>query len=244
MADQIEEYAQTNFEALEGPLDIRVPFPDPCERARSFIEFVFGTEPPRTTAEILRLLKPDFWAGKWQMALTSSFIDEREVLRWTAIEIESMAQVIDALFWNGSIWAKARDLGWTITIDAQTDQRGVDIGMERRNFPIGLIEAHRENKTIKLKFQTAPQYYPTYPYMCDGVRVTNRREHLIRVIAHELVHVVRVMTCPTGGMYDANFTALNRWVYGLNDHWDRAIPNAVQVYDVDADDEYVVDDDE
>ena len=76
-----------------------------------------------------------------------------------------------------------------------------------------------------------PAYYPAYPTESDGVTVNSWREHLCHIVAHELVHIVKVVFCPgaPAAMYSPNlasfhslcqrlpaidFMRLNYWVYG------------------------------
>ena len=152
-------------------------------------------------------------------------------------KIRDVVRLIDRVFWGRTLGPKYRSRGWRLLFFVQNHPQ--PIGMRRRDYPIAQVAVYTATKVVKLTagatrdtsivprtVQTHPSYYPWYPHVCDGVRVRDWKEHLCHILAHEMIHVLRAAFCaPTASMYPAEFTAMNRWVYGHTTHLDADAPD-------------------
>ena len=139
----------------------------------------------------------------------------------TIAHIISLINLIDKEFWSSTLVSKSQKRGWRLS--ARVQNHSVHLGeMRRADYPLANVTVHRQNKTVEITAQTHLSYYPRYPHRCDGVKVANWKQHLAHVIAHELVHVARIVFCAREGnnMYPQSFDDLNSWVYSHTSHFD------------------------
>jgi len=187
---------------------------------------------PGTTGVFVPWLAPriQFWQRSWRdvyaFATGNLPMDVRQL---TSAHVKALVTRIDTVFWDGTVLRTVARRGWTCMTSAVDDGFGDRLGARssRSVFPVASVAVYRDRKLMHMRVETHPGYWPAYPHVGDGVRVHNRREHLCHVVAHEIVHMVRVLFHDDGrGMYNTRFRALNLWVYGHTADLDSDAPDA------------------
>ena len=138
----------------------------------------------------------------------------------------------DSLCWDNTMRRKFTHLRWQISILIQNHSFQLP-GMRRSEYPIANVSVQRARRHLTLTVQTHPSYYPKYPHICDGIEVQSWKQHLMHIIAHESIHLVRAVFCKrTDQMYPEDFQILNGWVYGHTSKIDADHHNAPDDIDV------------
>ena len=174
-----------------------------------------------------------FWASAWTemeaRVLPRLPNDRRQI---TAEQIWMIISELDSLFWGSTLRRKLAHLQWRIPILIQNHSFQLP-DMRRSEYPIANVAIQRARREITLTVQIHPSYYPKYPHICDGIEVGSWKQHLMHIIAHESIHMVRGVFCKrTDRMYPEDFQLLNGWVYGHTSKIDADHHNAPDDIDV------------
>lgn len=129
-------------------------------------------------------------------------------------DVASIFRVIGNIFWAGSIQRLLADMNWTI-----------NFGIENKCTPYKRtlsvhIDVMPNRKWISFILCLGPR--PTYPRTVEGVRVSNWKQHVYRLVAREMARVVVLMKDQ-----ETVFHLLNHWVYG---HFDRPEDDSIRIH--------------
>jgi hypothetical protein len=174
-----------------------------------------------------------FWSSAWSQAearLLPRLPHERRMI--TEEQIWLIISTLDELFWGTTLRRKLTHLGWQIPIQIQNHSFKLP-DMRRSEYPIANVAIHHGRRELALTVQIHPSYYPKYPHICDGIDVASWKHHLLHILAHETIHMVRAVFCKrTNQMYPEDFQTLNGWVYGHTSKIDADHHNAPEDIDI------------
>lgn len=161
--------------------------------------------------------------AKWRRLLDLRLLPDH-LSDLSDVDVNMAMREIDNIFWGGAFYALV-DGRPRVVVDR--GEHGLEGIMRERDYPIALVEYQPRTGHFTLRVQSDPAYYPRYAgrgYNCDGVLVRSWQEHLLHILAHEMLHMVRLARCPDprGRMYPPDFRNMNLLFYGHTDIYDGA----------------------
>lgn len=183
------------------------------------------------------LTRLQHWAQAWSRVYNWADNLPRKSINFQVNMLRDMLNLLDREFWGGTVVRTIVRRGFNLgyILDNHPHQDMQQVIPRSDGYPVAAVRMERNHAIPRciLEINTHPSFQPRYPFYVDGIIVRHWRYYFCHVVAHEMIHLVRIILGETGAtMYNATWLAINRWVYGhTNMYDDTSLPVDIEEID-------------